>query len=158
MTRAQIQELVDTVKVLSKEVVALRSERDDDKKGEKKASRGGDRSRSQAQPPVNPSSSSRQIPQAQAIPMHQGQSSRSTPRSSSGVTPTGTNLSNVNDPSYLHRNFYGINVAGEEPVNSQFLGPRDSIEEIRRKEEEDRLNYDRRVEEEKRNPPRRRRM
>lgn len=46
-------------------------------------------------------------------------------------------------------------MAGEEPVNTQYLGSRDSIEEIMRRNKEAILAYERRVQEEKRNSHRR---
>lgn len=88
------------------------------------------------------------------VPLGQSQSSR-TPQSSNEVTPTRLRLPTINDPSFLNRNLYGINIEGEKQLNISYPGPRDILEELRRRQEEATQASERRMTKERRNPPRR---
>lgn len=107
LSRAQVQSMVETINILIAEVVALKE--DVDKKGEKNKAPGKGKAPSQlSNPPTHP----RHVPQV--IPLSRGQSLSRTPKSSSGVTPTGSRLLVINDPGFLNINLYGINIKGEK--------------------------------------------
>lgn len=151
-THTQLQELVQSVQHLSSKVSNL----DDDIKGEKNTRNRGEGSRGaprrapdaprRALPPP-PRRTLVPSPVLQAIPITQGQSL------SSSVTPTGSRLPS-GDPMFVNRNFQGIHIVGEPTVDMPDLGPRDSIEEILRREAKAKESHRRRVEAERRDPPR----
>lgn len=131
-SRTQMQELVQIIRELSVEVYVLTI----DKMGENTRDRG----RGRGTPPPRRTQETSILPPppsriTSTLPLGQGmlQPLFSEPRSSSAVTPTSSWLP-TGDPTFLNRNLYKIHVQGEERLEIPYPGPRDTIEDIRRRE------------------------